>query len=97
MSSQARLENVLRDIHVMISKSETYDSDRIIVSKQDIFQLIDRLNESIYEIMDEYELTQQSRDRALREKRRKATRSSGMPAVRQKIFMQRQCYIRKKL
>ena len=48
MSSQARLENVLRDIHVMISKSETYDSDRIIVSKQDIFQLIDRLNESIY-------------------------------------------------
>ena len=53
MSSQARLENVLRDIHVMISKSETYDSDRIIVSKQDIFQLIDRLNESIYEIMDE--------------------------------------------
>lgn len=70
MSSQARLENVLRDIHVMISKSETYDSDRIIVSKQDIFQLIDRLNESIYEIMDEYELTQQSRDRALREKKK---------------------------
>ena len=70
MSSQDRLENVLRDIHVMISKSETYDSDRIIVSKQDIFQLIDRLNESIYEIMDEYELTQQSRDRALREKKK---------------------------
>ena len=67
MSSQDRLENVLRDIHVMISKSETYDTDRIIVSKQDIFNLIDRLNASIYEIMDEYELTQQSRDRALRE------------------------------
>ena len=40
MSSQDRLENVLRDIHVMISKSETYDTDRIIVSKQDIFNLI---------------------------------------------------------
>lgn len=70
MSSQARLENVLRDIHVMISKSEVYDTDRIIVSKQDIFNLIDRLNASIYEIMDEYELTQQSRDRALREKKK---------------------------
>lgn len=70
MSSQARLENVLRDIHVMISKSEVYDTDRIIVSKQDIFNLIDRLNASIYEIMDEYELTQQSRDRAIREKKK---------------------------
>lgn len=70
MSSQAKLENVLRDIHVMISKSEMYDTDRIIVSKQDIFNLIDRLNASIYEIMDEYELTQQSRDRALREKKK---------------------------
>lgn len=52
MSSQDRLENVLRDIHVMISKSEVYDTDRIIVSKQDMFNLIDRLNASIYEIMD---------------------------------------------
>ena len=39
MSSQTKLENVLRDIHVMISKSEKYDADRIIVSKQDIFNL----------------------------------------------------------
>jgi len=54
----------------MISKSETYDTDRIIVRKQDIFNLIDRLNASIYEIMDEYELTQQSRDRAMREKKK---------------------------
>ncbi len=54
----------------MISKSEVYDTDRIIVSKQDIFNLIDRLNVSIYEIMDEYELTQQSRDRAMREKKK---------------------------
>lgn len=74
MSSQDRLENVLRDIHVMISKSETYDTDRIIVRKQDIFNLIDRLNASVYEIMDEYELTQQSRDRAIREKKKEGDR-----------------------
>ena len=70
MSSQDRLEHVLRDIHVMVSKSEAYDADRIIVSKKDVFNLIDRLNASVYEIMDEYELTQQSRDRALRENKK---------------------------
>lgn len=70
MSSQDKLEHVLRDMHVMISKSEVYDTDRIIVSKTDIFNLIDRLNASVYEIMDEYELTQQSRDRALRERKK---------------------------
>lgn len=70
MSSQDRLEHVLRDIHIMISKSEAYDTDRIIVSKKDVFDLIDRLNASVYEIMDEYELTKQSRDRALRENKK---------------------------
>ena len=70
MSSQDRLENVLRDIHIMISRSEAYDAERIIVSKNLMFDLIDRLNASVYEIMDEYELTQQSRDRALRVNRR---------------------------
>lgn len=67
MSSQDRLENVLRDFHVMISKSEVCDTDKIIVSKNAVYDLIDRLNACIYEIMDEYEMTQQSRDRALRE------------------------------
>lgn len=67
MSSQDKLEKVLRDIHVLISRSEVYSKDRIIVNKQEMFGLIDRLNSSIYEIMEEYELTKQSRDRAERE------------------------------
>ena len=67
MSSQDKLEKVLRDIHVLISRSEVYDKDRIIVNKQEMFGLIDRLNASIYEIMEEYELTKQSRDKAERE------------------------------
>ena len=67
MSSQDKLEKVLRDIHILISRSEVYDTDRIVVNKQDMFGLIDRLNASIYEIMEEYELTKQSRDRAERE------------------------------
>lgn len=67
MSSQDKLEKVLRDIHILISRSEVYDKERIVVNKKDIFGLIDRLNASIYEIMEEYELTKQSRDRAERE------------------------------
>ena len=67
MSSQDKLEKVLRDIHVLISHSEAYDDDRIIVDKQEMFGLIDRLNISIYEIMEDYELTKQSRDKAERE------------------------------
>ena len=51
----------------MISRSEVHSKDRIIVNKQEMFGLIDRLNSSIYEIMEEYELTKQSRDRAERE------------------------------
>lgn len=70
MSSQDKLERVLRDIHVMISRSEPYDAEHIIISKKDVFDLIDRLNASVYEIMDEYELTQQSREKALRENKR---------------------------
>ncbi len=70
MSSQDKLEKVLRDIHVLISRSEVYDQSRIIVNKQDMFALIDRLNASIYEIMENYELTKQSRDKAEREHRK---------------------------
>ena len=70
MSSQDKLEKVLRDIHVLISRSEVYDKDRIVVNKQEMFGLIDRLNASIYEIMEEYELTKQSRDKAEREHRK---------------------------
>ena len=67
MSANDKLEKVLRDMHVLISKSEVYSGDSIIVSKSEIFELLDRLNSGVYEIMDEYELTKQSRDRAERE------------------------------
>ncbi len=71
MSANDKLEKVLRDMHVLISKSEVYSGDSIIVSKTEIFELLDRLNSGVYEIMDEYELTKQSRDRAEREFKRR--------------------------
>ncbi len=69
MSTQDKLERVLRDIHIMISRSELYDKtgDRIVVEKKLMFEHLNHLNACIYEMMDEYEATKQSRDRAERE------------------------------
>ena len=74
MSANDKLEKILRDMHVLISKSEVYSGDSIIVSKTEIFDLLDRLNTGVYEIMDEYELTKQSRDRAEREFKKRGDR-----------------------
>lgn len=73
MSTQDKLERVLRDIHVLISRSELYDStgEKIIVEKKRMFEHLNHLNACIYEMMDEYEMTRQSRDKAERETKRR--------------------------
>lgn len=69
MSAQDNIEKVLRNLHVLLSKSEPYakEPSKVIVDKQEMLDLLAQLNKAIYGIMDEYELTQQSRDRAARE------------------------------
>lgn len=68
MSAQDNIEKILRNLHVMLSKSEVYPKEpsKVIVDKQQFVELLSELNKSIYEIMDEYELTTQSRERAER-------------------------------
>lgn len=69
MSAQDRTEQVLREIHILFSNSEVYDrgANKIIVDKKEVLELLSRLNICIYEMMEEYELTQQGRDKAERE------------------------------
>lgn len=69
MSASDKTEKVLRNLHVLLSKSEPYPKEpsKVIVDKQQMLDLLNELNKSIYDIMDEYELTKQSRDRAERE------------------------------
>lgn len=73
MSTQDNIEKVLRSLHVLLSKSEPYgrEPSKVIVDKQQILDLLSQLNKSVYDIMDEYELTKQSRDRAEREFRKR--------------------------
>ena len=73
MGAQDRTEQVLRDIHILLSQSEVYDAatGRIIVGKREMLELLQRLNTCIYEMMEEHELTEQSRAAAEREVRRR--------------------------
>ena len=73
MGAQDKTEQVLRDIHILLSQSEIYDraTNRVIVDKREVLNLLQRLNVSIYEMMEEYELTKQSRAAAEREIRKK--------------------------
>lgn len=72
MSAQNNIEKVLRSVHVLLSKSEPYAKEptKVILDKQEMLDLLNELNKAIYDIMDEYELTKQSRDRAEREFKR---------------------------
>ena len=69
MSAQDNTEKILRSLHVLLSKSEPYakEPSKVIVDKQEMLDLLAQLNKSMYDIMDEYELIKQSRDRAERE------------------------------
>lgn len=74
MSAQSNTENVLRSLHVLLSKSEPYSGEpgKVIVDKQQMLNLLSELNACIYQIMDDYELTKQSRDKAEREFQKQA-------------------------
>lgn len=69
MSAQDKTEQVLRDIHILFSNSEAYSEEKnlVIVDKKQMLEQLNRLNVCIYEMMEEYELTQQGRDKAERE------------------------------
>ena len=73
MSAQENTEQILRKLHVLLSKSEAYakEPNKVIIDKQEMLDLLSQLNKSVYDIMDEYELTKRSRDRAEREFQKK--------------------------
>lgn len=74
MSAQDDVEKVLRSLHVMLSKGEAVDGDatKVIIEKQKMLDLLSELNRGMYAIMDQYELTTTSRDKAEREFQKQA-------------------------
>ena len=87
MSAQDNMEKVLRELHVLLSKSNPYerDSNYLVVNKKEMLDILKQLAVCMSEVMDEYELTQQGREQ-----------SSMTPGQRQRMFMLRRLCIRMK-
>ncbi|MCR5322611.1 MAG: hypothetical protein K6E85_05020 [Lachnospiraceae bacterium] len=60
------VEEVLKDIHVLFAKSEPYgdSTDLIVVSKEKMFELLEKLNEELNDVLERYEGTMLARERA---------------------------------
>ena len=76
MAVQEKLERVLREIHVLFAgcRHLKTDENQILVDKNKIFQLLNQLNVYVYEMMDEQEITQASKDKIRRDAERKGDR-----------------------
>lgn len=72
MSASDNMERVLRSLHVLLSQSDPVQGKpgTVAVDKQKVLDLLAELNKSVYQIMDDYEVTKQSRDKAERESRK---------------------------
>ena len=72
MGAADRTEEVLKKIHVLFSKAEPYNGSkkRVVVEKSEMMELLKQLNDCMYDMMDEHELTIQSRDKATRKQQK---------------------------
>lgn len=72
MSVQDKVERTLRQMYVLFSKSEPYEkeTDKVIVDKKEVIALLNELKMSMSEMMEEYEITLQSRDKGERKAKR---------------------------
>lgn len=79
MSVQDKVERILREFYVLLSKSDTYDQgdQKVIVSKKEIFELLEQLKYSMAEMMETYEVTSSSYDR-----RERAVKKKGDTIIR---------------
>ncbi|MBR1629133.1 MAG: hypothetical protein IJ679_07700 [Lachnospiraceae bacterium] len=72
MSAQDRTEKVLREIHVLFSRAQPYEGSkhRVVIDKDRMMNLLKDLNSCMYDMMEEHELTEASRDKARRKVQR---------------------------
>ena len=73
MGAKDKTEDVLRKIHVYLATAEPYpnSSRRVVVDRQDFLALLKELSVCVGDMMDEYEITQETKEKADRELRRK--------------------------
>ena len=69
MNSKDKTEEVLKAIHILFSKAEPIEGSkkRVIIDRDRMMSLLKDLNDCMYSMMDEYEITKRSKDRAIRD------------------------------
>lgn len=65
MSIQDKVERILRELHIMLSRAQALEADEeyVLVNKKEMQRQLGWLSEAVSEMMEEYELTTQSRNR----------------------------------
>ena len=73
MSAQEKTEDLLRRIHILFSKALPYENSKrtVIIDKADMMNLLKELNSCIYEMQEEYQMTEASRSKADRKQAKK--------------------------
>ena len=67
MKSQSEVERMLREIHVMVAQGGSVDGneDQVILNKTQLFDALEKINLCMYDMMDQYELTEKSKSKAV--------------------------------
>ncbi len=67
--TQDKFERILKEIHVLFAESPAspVDQDMIVVDKNKVFSLLNKLNVYVYQLLDEHEVTDAAKDRVKRE------------------------------
>ena len=66
MSIQDKLERILREMHLMVSRGQVVETDEeyVLIHKKIMQQQLTNLSEAVNEMMEFYDLTVQGRNRA---------------------------------
>ena len=69
MKSQSEVERMLREIHVMVAQAATIpgNDNQVILNKNQLFEILERINLCMYDMMDQYEITEKSKAKAVRQ------------------------------
>lgn len=61
-----QIERILKEIHILFSKCDMYQNqpDKIILNKREMFNLLEKLNYAVIAVMDQYEATTRSKEKA---------------------------------
>lgn len=73
MSTQDKMERILKQIHVVLAEGETLPEKpgKVLVDRDEVFSVLEQLNVIVNDMMEEYELTSQARELAQRRSEKK--------------------------